>query len=105
MHVRDRRIALLLLRENDGRRSGVQHTMSREIALLLPSSLLVRLEVSSWCSGRATWPDLQPGRDEWRDFYLLLSLLHMRVDVKFLPIAWIGTRQPASAKSADRMTL
>ena len=63
MHVRDRRIVLLLPRENDGRRSGVQHTMSREIALQLPSSFLVWLVTGSGDgSGRATWLDLQSGR-------------------------------------------
>jgi len=54
-----------LPRETDERKSGSQHTMSREIALLLPSSLLVRLVVGFGDgSGRATWLDLQPGRGE-----------------------------------------
>ena len=44
---------------------AVNTAMSREIALLLPSSLLVRL-VTGLGDGseRATWLDLQPGRGE-----------------------------------------
>lgn len=50
----------------------------------------LRLAVDSWCLGRATWLDLQPGRGEWRSFRLLLSLCHTRQSIKFLLIAQIG---------------
>jgi len=96
----------VLPQETDGRKSGSQH--NDEPGDRAAAALISPGAARGWPDGvsrRATWLDLQPGRDEWRDFYLLLSLLHTRVDVKFLPIVRIGTRRPASAKSADRMTL